>query len=170
MAEATRSRNSGSLGGPRPSFNYLSLSPDDRTWRIKESHQGGSRSGPTILIGEDDDDTRTMFRCLLEPKGYRMVEARDGEQVLDIATHENPGLVLLDLGLPRLNGLSVIRTLRNKLKVIEIPVVVITGHEEHFETAVAAGCDDYLLKPINFEKLDVVLDYYVPLTTHLNVV
>jgi len=104
-----------------------------------------------------------MFRTLLGTKGYRVVEASDGEEVIDITLRENPGLVLLDLGLPRMNGLNVIRRLRNDLHVIDIPVVVITGYDKHFDTAVAAGCDDYLIKPIDFGRLDSILDYYVPL-------
>ena len=118
---------------------------------------------PIVLIADDDDDTRFMFRTLLGTKGYRVVEAGDGEEVIQVTLRENPGLVLLDLGLPRMNGLNVIRRLRNDLHVIDIPVVVITGYDKHFDTAVAAGCDDYLIKPIDFGRLDSILDYYVPL-------
>jgi len=103
-----------------------------------------------------------MFRTLLEMKGYCVLEARDGQEAIDVTVRENPGLVLLDLGLPRLNGLSVIRRLRKDLGVIDVPLVVITGYDKHFETAMAAGCDDYLLKPVDFDRLDAILDYYVP--------
>ena len=116
----------------------------------------------TILIADDSDDTREMFRTLLELKGYRVLEARDGQEAINVIVRENPGLVLLDLGLPRLNGLSVIRRLRKDLGVIDVPLVVITGYDKHFETARAAGCDDYLLKPVDFDRLDTILDYYVP--------
>jgi DNA-binding response OmpR family regulator len=117
---------------------------------------------PSVLIADDSDDTREMFRTLLEMKGYRVLEARDGQEAIDVTVRENPGLVLLDLGLPRLNGLSVIRRLRKELKVVNVPLVVITGYDKHFETAMAAGCDDYLLKPVDFDRLDTILDYYVP--------
>jgi two-component system cell cycle response regulator DivK len=147
----------------------MSLDFDDRARNLNCGPPKEPSRMPTIVVAEDDDDTRTMFRVLLESKGYRVVEAGDGEQVLKVTTRENPGLVLLDLGLPRLNGLSVIRTLRNKLNVLDVPVVVITGHEKHFKTAVAAGCDDYLLKPLDFEQLEAVLNYYVPLKTHPDV-
>ncbi len=104
-------------------------------------------------------DVATVLRA----RGYRVAEASDGEKAIEVILRENPGLVLLDLELPRLNGLSVLRRLRNELQKIEVPVVVITGYEQHFETAVAAGCDDYLLKPIDFERLETLLDYYLPL-------
>jgi len=118
----------------------------------------------TVLVADDNDDTRQMFQTLLAAKGYRVIEASDGEQAVEFIQLENPGLVLLDLGLPRLNGLNVIHRLRKDLGLIAIPLVVITGYDHHFDTAVAAGCDDYLVKPIDFDRLDAILDYYVPIT------
>ena len=116
-----------------------------------------------ILVADDNDDTRIAFSTVLRARGYRVVEASDGEEAIQVTLRENPGLLLLDLQLPRLDGLSVLRRLRNELKRIELPVVVVTGYEEHFETAVAGGCDDYLLKPIDFERLNTLLDYYLPI-------
>jgi DNA-binding response OmpR family regulator len=120
------------------------------------------KGGPTVLVVDDNDDTRTMLHTLLAYKGYRVIEAADGEQAIEVTSQENPGLVLLDLGLPRMNGLSVIRRLRNESKLLNVPVVVITGYDKHFNTAVSAGCDDYLVKPIDFSRLDAILEYYVP--------
>lgn len=130
--------------------------------RNRRSPRPQSADGPTILVADDSDDMRQMLRTLLGMKGYRVIEASDGERAVQATQDETPDLVLLDLGLPRLNGLSVIRRLRNELNLIEVPVVVITGYDKHFETAVAAGCDDYLLKPIDFDRLDAILDYYAP--------
>jgi CheY-like chemotaxis protein len=129
---------------------------------IQNSQAPRLSKAPTVLVADDNDDTRQMFQSLLSAKGYRVVEASDGEQAVEIIQHENPGLVLLDLELPRLNGLDVIHRLRKDLRLIEVPLVVITGYEKHFDTAVAAGCDDYLVKPIDFDRLDAILDYYVP--------
>jgi CheY-like chemotaxis protein len=130
--------------------------------RIQISERRQSARNPTVLVADDNDDTRQMFQSLLAAKGYRVIEASDGEQAVEITQHENPGLVLLDLELPRLNGLNVIHRLRKDLGLIEVPLVVITGYDNHFDTAVAAGCDDYLVKPIDFDRLDAILDYYVP--------
>jgi CheY-like chemotaxis protein len=139
------------LGEPHALF-------DGRTHEAASDHSSDKR--PAVLVADDNDDTRQMFRALLAGKGYRVLEASDGEEAVNVVRQENPGLVLLDLGLPRLNGLNVIRRVRKEL--IEVPLVVITGYDHHFETAVAAGCDDYLLKPIDFDRLDSILDYYVP--------
>ncbi len=142
----------------------MPLSADQRIYNVHHPRKVAKPiTEPTILIADDDDDTRLMFRTLLGTKGYRVVEASNGEQVIEVTLRENPGLVLLDLGLPLMNGLNVIRRLRNDLKVDDIPLVVITGYDKHFDTAVAAGCDDYLIKPVDFERLERLLDYYVPI-------
>jgi len=130
--------------------------------RNRRPARAQSANGPTILVADDNDDTRLMLHTLLRRKGYKVIEATDGEQAVQATQHETPDLVLLDLELPRLNGLTVIRRLRKELNLIEVPVVVITGYDNYFETAVAAGCDDYLLKPIDFDRLDAILDYYAP--------
>ncbi len=164
MPYSSRTENTGSLGEPRRTFGHMSFNADERTHNVTGGHQDAKPiTEPTVLIADDDDDTRVMFRTLLGTKGYRVVEASDGEEVIEVTLRENPGLVLLDLGLPLMNGLNVIRRLRNDLHVIDIPVVVITGYDKHFDTAVAAGCDDYLIKPIDFGRLDSILNYYVPL-------
>ncbi len=165
MPYSSRPKNTGSLGEPRRTFGHMSFTPDERTHSVKSRlHQEVKPvTEPTVLIADDDDDTRVMFRTLLGTKGYRVVEASNGVEVIDVTLRENPGLVLLDLGLPLMNGLNVIRRLRNELQVIDIPVVVITGYDKHFDTALAAGCNDYLIKPIDFGRLDSILNYYVPL-------
>jgi CheY-like chemotaxis protein len=118
---------------------------------------------PTVLVVDDNDDTRQMMRTLLTIKGYRVFEAADGEEAIQIVSSEEPGLVLLDLQLPRMNGLNVIRQLRSRERLTTVPLVVMTGYDKHFDTAVAAGCDDYMVKPIDFDRLGEILDYYVPI-------
>jgi CheY-like chemotaxis protein len=138
------------------------LTPDASRLPRSREIQSGSNGKPTILIADDDDDTRAMLRTLLEMKGYLITEASDGQEAVEKTVQENPGLVLLDLGLPLLNGLTVIRRLRDDYKMINVPLVVVTGFDKHIETAMAAGCVDYLMKPIDFDRLDILLDRYVP--------
>jgi CheY-like chemotaxis protein len=151
----------------RPSLDEQSGLVEHKSLRSTIGHNRNSAGtqpadGPTILVADDSDDTRQMLRTLLGMKGYRVIEASDGEQAVQATQHGTPDLVLLDLGLPRLNGLNVIRRLRKELNLTEVPVVVVTGYDGHFETAMAAGSDDYLLKPIDFDRLDEILDYYAP--------
>ena len=105
-----------------------------------------------------------MMRRLLEIKGYRVLEATDGEQVLDTTRREHVGLILLDLGLPKLDGFDTTKSLRRNNKTSQIPIVIVSGWDGavNEEAARDAGCNEYLLKPINFDRLDSVLDLYLP--------
>ena len=120
---------------------------------------------PTVLVVEDDENNLFILKKILQTKGYRVFQASDGQQAVEIVEQQKLDLILLDIQLPRLNGLEVIRRLRQNLDFECVPVVIITGHEpENYRgTAIDAGCDDFLLKPVDLDRLDAVLDYFVPL-------
>jgi two-component system cell cycle response regulator DivK len=161
--------NSGSLGGTRRPSTFTSPSQPpasnhfapDENWNTA-IHRPAQ---PSIMIVEDNDDSLFMLKSVLSQKGYRVIEAWDGKQAIEIAETEDLDLILLDLHLPRLNGLGVIHRLRLNSKLQNVPVVIITGQdpEKYRSHAIAEGCDDFLVKPIDFDRLDAVLDYYVPL-------
>src|SRR5207253_10861419 len=116
MSRLSRSNDSGSLGEPRRPLNVMTSEATSTPLAILDNcllQTANLNGGPSVLIADDNDDTRLMFRTLLGTKGYRVFEAVDGEEAIEITIRENPGLLLLDLGLPRLNGLSVIRRLRD---------------------------------------------------------
>jgi len=161
MQYPSRPNDRSSLGEQRALFDGRPRgrgAPD-----LQISLTGGVLKTPTILIADDSDDTRQMFQVLLMAKGYRVLEASDGEQAVEIIQQESPGLVLLDLRLPRLSGLAVIHRLRDELKLADVALVVISGYDNHIDTALSAGCDDYLVKPIDFDRLDTILNHYLPI-------
>ena len=120
---------------------------------------------PTVLVAENDEDNRLMLRFLLEMKGYRVVEARDGQEAIEVAQTERPGLVLTDLHMPRLNGFEITRYLRLHPQLRKVPIVVVSGHDptQHRKLALAAGCTEYLVKPIDFDRLEKLLGDLLPL-------
>ena len=124
-----------------------------------------ARQTPTVLVVEDNDENLFMLKTVLTRKGYRVVEAWDGKQAIDVAESAEVDLILLDLQLPRLNGLGVIHRLRQNAKLVNVPIVIITGQdpEKYRSSAIAEGCDDFLMKPIDFDRLDALLDYYAPI-------
>jgi len=144
----------------RPTQGQFGLQPEAPVL----SRTISSRS--TILIAEDHEDSRMMMRILLEEKGYRVVEANDGHETIEVALRELPLLLLLDLEIPRLGGMEVARHLRGHQKLESLRIVIVSGHDPalHRETEIAAGCDDYLLKPIDLDLLDEILRNSVPLT------
>jgi CheY-like chemotaxis protein len=160
--------NTGSLGGIRRASSSVSPSQPltnrfsvERAWAPTVFAQ----RRPTVLIVEDNDETSFMLKTVLTRKGYCVNEAWDGKQAIEVAEGEELDLILLDLQLPRLNGLGVIHRLRQNAKLENVPIVIITGQdpEKCRNSAIAEGCDDFLLKPIDFDRLDAVLDYYAPI-------
>jgi CheY-like chemotaxis protein len=115
--------------------------------------------GALIMVAEDDDDNRLMMKTLLEMKGYRVAEAKDGQEAVAVAKGVRPDLILVDLQLPLLNGFAVTRFVRLEESLRDVPIVVVSGHDpaKHRKLAIAAGCNEYLHKPIDFVRLEEVL-------------
>jgi len=130
-----------------------------------ESFTARSFNGPTVLVAEPDDESLSVLKTILVGKGYQVLQAFDGRQVVAIAETEKLDLVLLAYDLPRLSGVGVIDRLRGHQALENLPVVVMAqcDAEDYRQPAIAAGCDDFLLKPIDVDRLDAVLGYYVPL-------
>jgi len=105
-----------------------------------------------VLIADDEPPIRRFLRTSLAAQGFRIVEAADGKSALDAAAHEKPDLVILDLGLPDINGLDVIRALRAKS---DVPMIVLSvrGDEQGKVAALDLGADDYVTKPFGMEEL-----------------
>ncbi len=121
------------------------------------SEQNGA--GPTVLVVEDFEDNRFMMRRLLEMSGYRVVEAVNGEQAVEVAATERPDLILMDLSLPKLDGLAATRRIRQSNGLAEVPIVAVSAHDtsDFHADALAAGCNEYVTKPIDFDQLESLL-------------
>ena len=104
-----------------------------------------------LLIAEDDPASRELLRAILETEGYEVVEAEDGEAALTKIEEETPDLVLMDIQMPKLDGLGVIRQLRQNPRFASLPVVAVTSYAMRGdrEKALDTGFDAYLTKPID---------------------
>ncbi|HZT56997.1 MAG TPA: response regulator [Pyrinomonadaceae bacterium] len=118
----------------------------------------------TILVAEDDPDIRLMMKTLLLMRGYRVVEARDGQEAVDVARATRPDLILMDLQLPKLNGFAVARFVRTTDSLRSVPIIVVSAHDpvKHRGLAFAAGCNAYVQKPIEFDRLDEIIVGLLP--------
>ena len=114
---------------------------------------------PTVMVVEDFEDNRFMMRRLLEMSGYRVLEAVNGEQAVEAATQERPDLILMDLSLPKLDGLAATRRIRQQDGLSGIPIVAVSAHDttDFHADALAAGCNEYVTKPIDFDQLEALL-------------
>ena len=110
---------------------------------------------PRILIADDDADLREILRAVLEPAGYAVSEASDGECALRLVQEAPPDLVILDYMMPRLSGPQVCERLRRDLLLRHLPVIMLTGKAEVQDKVhgINAGADDYLVKPFEPKEL-----------------
>jgi two-component system cell cycle response regulator DivK len=118
----------------------------------------------TVLVVEDFEDNRFMMRRLLEMSGYRVLEAINGEEAVEMAERERPGLILMDLSLPLLDGLAATRRIRQHEALRDVPIVAVSAHDtaDFHADALAAGCNDYVTKPIDFDQLEALLGRLLP--------
>jgi len=118
-------------------------------------HRNVSRN-PIVLVVEDDEDTRYLMRLALEARGYRVCEAEDGEQAIATACREQPNVILMDISMPVLNGLTATARIRERYELRKIPIVAVTAHHETDLRASAEACGftAYVTKPIDFDWLD----------------
>jgi DNA-binding response OmpR family regulator len=106
----------------------------------------------TILLVDDEESVQKLLSYPLEREGYRVVQARDGEEALERFREENVDLVLLDLALPKLDGLEVCRRLRSRSSV---PIIMLTARDDEIDKVLGLeiGADDYITKPFSIREL-----------------
>ena len=121
------------------------------------------RANKLLLVVEDFEDSRFMMRRLLEMSGYDVLEASDGEQAVTMAVEAKPVLILMDLSLPKLDGLAATRKIRQKKGLKRVPIVAVSAHDspESRTEALEAGCDEYVTKPIDFDNLHAILQRFM---------
>ncbi len=112
-----------------------------------------------VLVAEDHEDTRLLLRLHLEQHGYRVVEAADGEEAVETSGRERPDVILMDLSLPKLDGLAATRRVREDPRTRDALVVVLTAHAEprYRADAQAAGINAFVTKPVSLLWLTELL-------------
>jgi len=112
-------------------------------------------AGRKILIVDDNLDNRELVVKILKRHGYTTCEAVDGEDALIQAAAEQPDLILMDIALPKMDGLEATRRLHATPEFRDTPIIALTAHAMRGdrEKALAAGCCDYISKPINVHEL-----------------
>ena len=120
-------------------------------------------NGPrTILVVDDFDDTRLLLRTWLERRGFRVVEAENGIQAINQAEAESPDLIIMDMQMPGLDGLSATRRIRKSHDSVPILAVSAYGAEQYRDLALAAGCNDYVSTPFEPATLEGIIRSLVP--------
>ena len=117
---------------------------------------------PTVLLIEDDAESRRATAGLFAREDWKILEAGDGQTGIDLALEHRPELILCDLLMPRANGFQVCRNLRHSLRRTKI--IIISGRDYGVDrmSAIEAGADEYLVKPILWEHLHEVIERVMP--------
>ena len=115
-----------------------------------------------VLIVEDYEDTRNFMKFLIESYGYQVIEASDGIEAVDRAKHLSPDLILMDISLPMVDGLTATKAIRESNSAAKLPIIAITAFgKSYYDRAIEAGCNDLIDKPIDFDVLEPILHQYL---------
>jgi CheY-like chemotaxis protein len=114
-----------------------------------------------VLVVEDVEDVRVMMRLMIEKEGVSVIEAAGAYEAIEKAEEFQPDLILMDIGLPLLDGLSTASMIKRIKDFDQIPIVAVTGYHDILEQAQKAGCCDVLYKPVDQPALDNLLDKHL---------
>ena len=119
--------------------------------------------GKTILIVEDEPRNLKLLRDLLQRFGYEILEATDGEQGVKSAGEKMPDLILMDIMMPKMDGLEATRVIKANTKTKHIPIIALTSYamKGDREKTIEAGCDGYIAKPIDIKEVLKTIETYL---------
>lgn len=118
----------------------------------------------TILVVEDNEDVRKLLRIFLEHQQYLVIEAENGEEAVELAQSQIPDLILMDLNIPKMNGIQAVETIRKIAGLEEIPILVNSADGTrgidffHNVNKFGKGYIEYLVKPLNYDELPKLIN------------
>jgi CheY-like chemotaxis protein len=116
----------------------------------------------TILIVEDFEDSRSFMKFLLEGMGYKVIEAEDGFKAVEMVRRQIPDLILMDMALPLINGLTATKIIRQFRESSKVPIIAMTASGQFiYQQAIDAGCKDLITKPIDIDKIQPIIETYL---------
>jgi DNA-binding response OmpR family regulator len=119
------------------------------------TEHGEARDRPVVLAADDDEDILELVAFRLERSGYTVLQARDGEQALELARTEKPDLAVLDVMMPKLDGFELTRRLRADEATNRMPIILLTARAQDTDVdrGFHSGADDYIRKPFSPQEL-----------------
>lgn len=128
----------------------LSNLPSQSTEKFQNKYQ------PLVLVVDNDQDNLLFASCVIESMGMRYVVSNDSEECLNLVHNLLPDIILLDIVMPKLNGIDVTRLIKSNKNISHIPIIAVTGltRPDDQNSLLEAGCDDYLCKPYMIEELE----------------
>ena len=132
-------------------------------YQLREAVGNMAESPKTVLLVEDNEDNRTVYRTILEHFGYQVTEARNGEDGVRMAREEHPDLILMDISIPLIDGWEATRMLKGDPATSDIPIIALTAHALATDRAKAqeVGCDGYLAKPCEPRRVVAEVEKFI---------
>ncbi len=108
---------------------------------------------PLVLLADDDQDNREMYAGYLRLTGFRVAEARDGAEAVKLAKRLRPALIVLDIQMPRVDGIAATKRIRRAAKIAKIPILILTAYDTQEQDARDAGATAVCVKPCTPDAL-----------------
>jgi two-component system cell cycle response regulator DivK len=116
----------------------------------------------TVLIVEDHTDIRLLTRFMVESFGYSVIEAKDGFEAVREAMNWHPDLILMDIAMPQMNGITAATLIKREDDFGDVPIIAVTAYgKEYIDEAEAYGFDEVIEKPFVIDEIHDVLDHYL---------
>lgn len=116
-----------------------------------------------VMVVEDNEKNRKLVRVVLKSKGYNVIEATTGEEALNILKNQKPNIILMDIQLPGIDGLTLIKQIKADATTKEIPIIAVTAYamKGDEQKILDTGCEAYMSKPINTQELPLTIEKYI---------
>lgn len=115
-----------------------------------------------ILLVEDNEDSRELMKYMLKSLGYRVIVAGNGLEALERAEQEPFDLILMDISMPIIDGITVVKIIKQHKPIAKVPVIAATAYSEKYRDEIlAAGAAEVLIKPVDSDDLEMILEKYL---------
>jgi len=118
------------------------------------------------MVVEDNEKNRKLMRVVLKAKGYNIIEATTGEEALNLLKNQKPDIILMDIQLPGIDGLTLIKQIKASVVTKDIPIIAVTAYamKGDEQKILDTGCNAYVSKPINTQELPLIVEKYIKKT------
>lgn len=120
-------------------------------------------SDKNVMVVEDNEKNRKLMRVVLKAKGYNIIEAATGEEALNLLENQKPDIILMDIQLPGIDGLTLIKQIKASVLTKDIPIIAVTAYamKGDEQKILDTGCNAYVSKPINTQELPLIVEKYI---------
>ena len=120
-------------------------------------------SDKNVMVVEDNEKNRKLMRVVLKAKGYNITEASTGEEALNLLKNQKPDIILMDIQLPGIDGITLIKQIKGDITTKDIPIIAVTAYamKGDEQKILETGCDAYVSKPINTQELPLIVEKYI---------